>query len=86
LVQLPGVPAPLANSALLRQVNERILEVSTAWPGPAAPIGFLCECGAEGCVSVVTLARAEYEAICASPGGLVLEPGHAAAGAEVVAA
>ena len=74
------------NSLLLRQVNERILEVSTTWAGVAAPIGFLCECGNADCVSVVTLTADEYDAIRATPGGVVLHQGHPPVGTEEVAA
>jgi hypothetical protein len=65
-----------ANSALLREVNERILEVSTTWAAPTEAVGLLCECGDADCVSVVTLSVADYEAIRATSGGLVLDRAH----------
>jgi hypothetical protein len=80
------VPDRPDNSALLREVNERILEVSTSWVGPAAAVGFLCECGDADCVSVVILPAAGYEAIRATSGGLVLHRGHTPEVAEDVAA
>jgi hypothetical protein len=80
------VPDRPDNSSLLRQVNERILEVSTTWVGAAAPIGFLCECGDADCVSIVTLIADDYDAIRATPGGVVLHRGHAPVGTEEVAA
>jgi hypothetical protein len=80
------VPDRPDNSALLREVNERILEVSTKWAVSAAAVEFLCECGDADCVSVVTLPAAGYEAIRASSGGLVVHRGHAPVVAEDVAA
>jgi hypothetical protein len=74
------------NSALLREVNERILEVSTTWAAPAAPVGLLCECGDADCVSVVSLPAADYEAIRATSGTMVLHRGHTPVVAEDVAA
>jgi hypothetical protein len=75
-----------STSALLRAVNERILEVSTTWAAPAASVGLLCECGDADCVSVVSLPAAEYEAIRATSGALVLHRGHTSVVAEDVAA
>ena len=80
------MPDRPGNSSLLRQINERILEVSTTWTGAAAPIGFLCECGDADCVSVVTLTADDYDAIRATPGRVVLHRGHPPVGAEEVAA
>jgi hypothetical protein len=80
------VPDRPNNASLLRQVNERIREVSTAWAAGTAPIGFLCECGDGDCVSVVTLSVDDYDAIRATPGGVVLHGGHPPVGAEEVAA
>jgi hypothetical protein len=84
----PAVPDRPDNSLLLRQVNERILEVRTTWAGVAAPIGFFCEWGNADCdcVSVVTLTADEYDAIRATPGGVVLHQGHPPVGTEEVAA
>jgi hypothetical protein len=80
------VPDRPDSSWLMRQVNDRILEVSTTWVGSAAPTGFLCECGDADCVSVVTLTPDDYDAIRSSPNGIVLHRGHPPVGAEEVAA
>jgi hypothetical protein len=79
------VPDRPANSSLLRQVNDRILEVSRTWAGTAAPIGFVCECGDSDCVSIVTLTADDYDAIRATAGGAVLYRGHPPLDAEVAA-
>jgi hypothetical protein len=80
------VPDRSDKSSLLREVNERILEVSTTWAGAAAPIGFICECGDAECVSVVTLTAEDYGAIRSAPGRFVLHRGHPPVGAGDVAA
>ena len=80
------MPERPKNSAVLREINDRILEMSTASLGSAATIGFLCECGRADCVSVVTLPMTDYEALRSSPGNLVLQRGHASGDAEDVAA
>ena len=80
------MPDRPANSSLLRQVNDRILEVSRTWASAAAPIGFVCECGDSDCVSIVTLTADDYDAIRSSPKGFVLHRGHPPVGAKEVAA
>jgi hypothetical protein len=60
------------NQALLREVNERIEEVSDA----AAHPQFLCECADENCIETLDLSIAEYEAVRSSPLTFAVKPGH----------
>jgi hypothetical protein len=61
--------------AVLRQVNERILEVMTAL-GAEHDGRFLCECGRNDCLAVVELPTDEYEEIRLDADRLVLALGH----------
>ena len=60
------------NEALLREVNERIEEVSEA----AAHPEFLCECAAKNCTETLDLSIGEYETVRSSPLTFVVKPGH----------
>jgi hypothetical protein len=81
----PHLPDRSRNTALFRQVNERIRDVSRAW-GNSDAIGFLCECGNSNCVGVVELPVEDFEAIRSSPGRfLVLREHETFDGEEVVA-
>lgn len=61
--------------ALLREVNERIREVSSQWetPGSAA---FFCECPNASCTEVLDLTLADYERIRALADCYVVVRGH----------
>ena len=50
------------NSLLIREVNERIAELSDSWLD-GEPREFLCECGDESCTQVILVTRAEYQAV-----------------------
>ena len=62
------------NQLLLRDVNERIADVSVGLTDN--PPEFLCECSNESCVETVALSRDEYELIRSSPNLFVVLPGH----------
>lgn len=72
------MPARPRNSALFRQVNARILEVSGGWGSASEPIGFLCECGEEDCTAVVTITIDEFRSMAAVPNRLLVLRGHEA--------
>lgn len=76
----------LRKPAVLREVNDRVREVSAARVGAAEPIGFLCECGDPDCLGVVDLTIAEYEAIRSVPNRFLLLAGHERPGADGVVA
>ena len=50
----------LRNSLLIREVNERIAELSESWLD-GEPRELLCECGDESCIQVILVTRADYE-------------------------
>ncbi len=78
------MPARPRNSALLRQVNDRILEVSAGWGSPAEPIGFLCECGDLDCTAVVTITVDEFREAARVPNRLLVARGHEVPEADAV--
>jgi hypothetical protein len=61
--------------AVLRHVNERILEVMTVF-GAEQDGRFLCECGRHDCLAMVELPADEFEAIRLDADRLVLASGH----------
>ena len=65
----------IQSRAVLRQVNDRVLEVMTA-VGTQIEGRYLCECGQEDCLDVVELAADDYEAIRSDDNRLVLASGH----------
>jgi hypothetical protein len=64
------------HSSLLREVNERIREISLRWIQVPEPVEFVCECGDEDCVEVVALSISAYDAIRAEPGRFVVLANH----------
>jgi hypothetical protein len=62
--------------AILREVNNRIRDVSVARVGVAEPIGFLCECGDVDCLGVIDVTIADYEAIRSLPNRFLVLAGH----------
>lgn len=62
------------NEALFRVVNERVREVRREEGGER--LGFLCECGDDGCTETLELSVDEYERIRSDPTQFVVFPGH----------
>jgi hypothetical protein len=60
------------NEATFRKVNEG-MEAGQDRDGPMA---FLCECGRLGCNQLITLTRAEYEAVRANSRRFAIVDGH----------
>lgn len=52
-----------SNEGLLRDINDRIEEVSQERGESNGGFDFLCECGRENCTEVVRLTIAEYERV-----------------------
>ena len=65
----------LRNSALIREVNKRIVEVSAAW-GDGEARDLLCECGDEDCIEAIPVIRADYEATFEHPGRYLVTSDH----------
>lgn len=60
---------------LLREVNERVAGVLSAW-GDDAPGEFLCECSNDDCGELLTLSLLEYKGIRSSPNLFIVLAGH----------
>jgi hypothetical protein len=63
------------SSLLIREVNERINELSVSWPNDE-PREFLCECGDEGCIEAILVTRTDYEAAREQSGRHVVTSDH----------
>jgi hypothetical protein len=74
------------NEALFRQVNERLLDVSTRLGTLDNTPEFVCECPDESCTDRVSLSPGEYERLRANPRYFVVLPGHEAPTIERVVA
>ena len=61
-------------NVLLREVNERVAEVLSAWGD--APGEFLCECSNVDCGESLTLSLLEYKGIRSSPDLFIVLAGH----------
>ena len=61
--------------ALFREVNERVVETTTADRVPE-PFEVLCECGSDDCVEPISISRDEYEAIRRIPTHFLVRHGH----------
>ncbi len=65
------------NEALFRNLNEQINRVkSDDRADVSEPIDFVCECSSAGCSKVVSVSRAEYEAVREGPSTFVVASGH----------
>src|SRR3954468_6592272 len=64
------------NEALFRQVNERLLEVSTLLGTLDNAPEFVCECPDETCTERIQLSIGEYERLRANPRRFVVVAGH----------
>jgi len=88
ILHRPPPRAPLARirkRLLLREVNERIRDVSTDFC-TQHECEFLCECGDPDCREPVSLSLAEYGEVRANPSDFLTAPEHwGGAGADVVA-
>lgn len=88
ILHRPAPRPPLARirkRLLLREVNERIRDVSTD-SCAQHECEFLCECGDPDCLEPVSLSLAEYGEVRANPSDFLTAPEHrGGAGADVVA-
>jgi hypothetical protein len=65
-----------SNEGLLRDVNDRIEEVSQGSGESNDDFDFLCECGRENCIEMVRLTIAEYERVRDDETHFLVFPGH----------
>jgi hypothetical protein len=72
----------MRNSLLIREVNERIAEVS-AWSN-GEPRELLCECGDEACIAAILVTRADFQAARKRPRGYLVDSKHGGDGATSV--
>jgi hypothetical protein len=70
------------NEALFRQVNERLLEVSSRLGTIDSGPEFVCECPDEACTERIRLSVAEYEGLRSNPRHFVVLAGHEARSVE----
>jgi predicted ThiF/HesA family dinucleotide-utilizing enzyme len=68
----PGRQRVAMNEATFRKVNEGM----EAGQDPEGLLTFLCECGRLGCNKLMSLTRAEYEAVRANPRRFAVIDGH----------
>jgi hypothetical protein len=61
------------SQAMFREVNERIVELSTSW---SAEPQFVCECESTNCAETISLTSEEYEEVRSDPGCFLVAPGH----------
>jgi hypothetical protein len=65
------------NEALFRNLNEQINRFESDDGADAGePIDFVCECSSAGCMKVVSVSRAEYEAVRAGASTFIVAAGH----------
>jgi hypothetical protein len=70
------------NESLFREVNERVQEVTTGLRAvgygedDGLLIGFVCECGQEGCTEQLEVTHVQYELIRNDARRFVVLPGH----------
>lgn len=74
------------NEALMRDVNERIeaLDKEIVSLESTKLMEFICECGREGCTTLVELTLAEYEEVRTQDDRFAVSPGHETSGLENV--
>jgi hypothetical protein len=63
------------NSLLIREVNERISELSGGWP-ENEPRELLCECGDADCIEPIVMTRADFAAARQQPGRYMVTRHH----------
>jgi hypothetical protein len=64
------------NEALLREVNERMEELSTTFQETASTTVFACECSDLSCVEPINMTLSEYEAIRSDSNQFLVVPRH----------
>jgi protein-disulfide isomerase len=64
------------NQALIRDVNERVVQLAPNAANLDEPVDFLCECFDRDCIETMSLTLAEYDEIRASPVRFPVKPGH----------
>jgi hypothetical protein len=65
----------LRNSLLIREVNERITEVSDAWvDGERREL--LCECGDDGCIEAILVMAADFHEARSRPSRFLVTSNH----------
>ena len=62
--------------ALLREVNERIRDLSAVQPSPSDRIAAMCECGGGQCHTRIAIPWQVYEDVRATGQHFVVAPGH----------
>jgi hypothetical protein len=62
--------------ATFRQVNERIGELFDLAAAAGDPFPIACECGNAGCLEMLALTEAEYDAVRRNPRRFAVVPGH----------
>jgi hypothetical protein len=69
------LPASARSRLVLREVNDRIVELAVKWNETGVRL-FVCECSGQGCVEALEITEAEYERIRADESHFVVSPGH----------
>jgi hypothetical protein len=69
------IAASARNRLVLRDVNDRIAELSGGWNETGLGL-FVCECSDQGCAEAVEITVAEYERLRADESHFVVFPGH----------
>jgi hypothetical protein len=65
------------NEALFRRLDEEIERIEIDNGADASqPIDFICECSSPTCMKMVSLSRAEHEAVREGPSTFIVAPGH----------
>jgi hypothetical protein len=73
------------NETLIRQVNERVKDVSDVFAGlDPSPVDFVCECGNADCTEPVSLTLGEYERVRSVPTHFFVVPDHVIPGVEAI--
>jgi hypothetical protein len=70
-----GIAASVRDRLVLRDVNERIAELTGGWNETGVSL-FVCECSDQRCAEPVEMTAAEYERIRADKSHFVVFPGH----------
>jgi hypothetical protein len=73
-----------ANEAIFRDTNDAIRAVAAGAPNPLPVVPFVCECGADGCRTLVRMTLDDYAFARESPRRLLVAPGHQASGATTI--